>query len=153
MDNRLWGLCFLDEGVALSVISRKETRCQWLSDEDQARHYLLHDYLEHIAELGELDQQQTTVARERFELLMEQYPEPETLVEYLNDLTTGLTRILWFGPLSALAEDYGDFPLALRAYYWEEYGEGEEDPVTPVVEDDWIYLVEAMDDFLLQDDY
>ena len=153
MDNRLWGLCFLDEGVALSVISRKETRCQWLSDEDQARHYLLNDYLDHVAELGELDQQQTLVARERFELLMEQYPEPETLVEYLNDLTSGLTRILWFGPLSALAEDYGDFPLALRAYYWEEYGEGEEDPVTPVVEDDWIYLVEAMDDFLLQDDY
>ncbi|WP_298720672.1 hypothetical protein [uncultured Oceanisphaera sp.] len=153
MDNRLWGLCFLDEGVALSVISRKETRCQWLSDEDQAREYLLSDYLAHVAELGELDEQQTTVARERFELLMEQYPEPETLVEYLNDLTSGLTRILWFGPLSALAEDYGDFPLALRAYYWEEYGEGDEDPVTPVVEDDWIYLVEAMDDFLLQDDY
>ncbi|GHA28788.1 hypothetical protein [Oceanisphaera arctica] len=153
MDNRLWGLCFLDEGVALSVISRKETRCQWLSDEDHAREYLLSDYLDHVAELGELDKEQTSAARERFELLMEQYPEPETLVEYLNDLTSGLTRILWFGPLSALAEDYGDFALALRAYYWEEYGEGEEDPVTPVVEDDWIYLVEAMDDFLLQDDY
>jgi hypothetical protein len=153
MDNRLWSLCFLDEGVALSVISRKETRCQWLSDEDQARHYLLNDYLQHVAELGELDEQQTLVARERFELLMEQYPEPETLVEYLNDLTSGLTRILWFGPLSALAEDYSDFALALRAYYWEEYGEDDEDPATPVAEDDWIYLVEAMDDFLLQDDY
>ena len=71
MDNRLWSLCFLDEGVALSVISRKETRCQWLSDEDQARHYLLNDYLQHVAELGELDEQQTLVARGRFELLME----------------------------------------------------------------------------------
>ncbi|WP_375056272.1 hypothetical protein [Zobellella sp. DQSA1] len=153
MDDQLWALCFLDEGVALSVISRKETRCQWLSGEDQARHYVLHDYLHHVAELGELDEVQTAVARERFELLMEQYPDPETLVEYLNDLTAGLTRIVWFGPLYALAEDYGDFALALRAHYWDEYGEGEEDPATPVPEDDWPYLVEAMDDFLLQGDY
>ncbi|OXS14967.1 hypothetical protein CGX12_11545 [Zobellella denitrificans] len=153
MDDQLWALCFLDEGVALSVISRKETRCQWLSGEEQARHYLLQDYLYHVAELGELDPDQTAAARERFELLMEQFPDPETLVEYLNDLTAGLTRILWFGSLRALAEDYGDFPLALRAHYWDEYGEGEEDPATPVPEADWPYLVEAMDDFLLHGDY
>lgn len=153
MDDQLWALCFLDEGVALSVISRKETRCQWLSGEDQARHYLLHDYLHHVAELGELDEDQTAAARERFELLMEQFPDPETLVEYLNDLTAGLTRIVWFGPLQALAEDYGDFALALRAHYWDEYGEGEEDPASPVAEADWPYLVEAMDDFLLSGDY
>ncbi|PSJ42374.1 hypothetical protein C7H85_17335 [Zobellella endophytica] len=153
MDDQLWALCFLDEGVALSVISRKETRCQWLSGEDQARRHVLQDYLHYVAELGELDDAQTAVARERFALLMEQYPEPETLVEYLNDLTAGLTRIVWFGPLYALAEDYSDFALALRAHYWEEYGEGEEDPATPVPEADWSYLVDAMDDFLLHGDY
>lgn len=153
MDSQAWALCFLDEGVALSVISRKETRCQWLEEEGHAYEYLLNDYLNYVAELGELEPEQVEAAKERFTLLIEQYPEPETLTEYLNDLTAGLTRILWFGPLSALAEDYGDFPLALRAFYWQEYGEGDEDPVTPVLEDDWIYMVECMDDFLLQDDY
>ena|SRR5690554_1355786 len=153
MDNQAWALCFLDEGVALSVLDRKETRCQWLSDQEHAQEYLLDDYVSYVAELGELDDEQTVHARERFALLMEQYPDPEVLTEYLNDLTVDLTRILWFGSLQSLAEDYGDFPLALRAYYWQEYGEGDEDPVTPVVEDDWIYLVEAMDEFLLQEDY
>ncbi|MGO1793439.1 MAG: hypothetical protein ACTHY5_08710, partial [Oceanisphaera sp.] len=104
MDNKAWALCFLDEGVALSVISRKETRCQWLQDEEHAYEYLLNDYVHYVAELGELDPEQTAVAKARFALLMEQYPEPETLTEYINDLTVGLTRILWFGPLSALAE-------------------------------------------------
>ncbi|MFD1006620.1 MULTISPECIES: hypothetical protein [Oceanisphaera] len=153
MDSKAWALCFLDEGVALSVISRKETRCQWLEDEGHAHEHLLNDYVHYVAELGELDPEQTAIAKERFVLLMEQYPEPEALTEYINDLTVGLTRILWFGPVSALAEDYGDFPLALRAFYWQEYGEGDEDPVTPIVEDDWIYMVECMDEFLLQDDY
>lgn len=153
MDNQAWALCFLDEGVALSVIDRKETRCQWLSDKEHAQEYLLEDYVSYVAELGELDDSQTANARERFALLIEQYPDPEVLTEYLNDLTVDLTRILWFGSLQSLAQDYSDFPLALRAYYWQEYGEGDEDPVTPVIEDDWIYLVEAMDDFLLQEDY
>lgn len=153
MDDQLWALCFLDEGVALSLISRKETRCQWLGGEEQAYHYLLHDYLQHLAELGELDEEQTLAARARFELLVEQYLDPETLVEYLNDLTAGLTRIVWFGPLRALAEDYGDFPLALRAHYWDDYGEGDEDPATPVPEADWPWLVESLDEFLLGGDY
>ena len=153
MDNQAWALCFLDEGIAMSVISRKETRCQWLQDEEHAHEHLLHDYLGYVAELGELEPEQIVAARERFALLIEQYPDPETLTEYLNDLTVDLTRILWFGPLSGLAQEYGDFPLALRAFYWQEYGEGDEDPVTPVVEDDWIYLIECMDDFLLEDDY
>ncbi|GAA3550814.1 hypothetical protein [Zobellella aerophila] len=153
MDDQLWALCYLDEGVALSIISRKETRCQWLSGEDQARQYVLRDYLHYVAELGELDPEQTAAAGDRFALLMEQYPEPEVLVEYLNDLTAGLTRIIWFGPLYALAEDSSDFALALREHYWQEYGEGDEDPALPVPEEDWPYLVEAMDEFLLNGDY
>ena len=153
MDNQAWALCFLDEGVALSVIDRKETSCQWLSDKEHAQEYILEDYVSYVAELGELDNEQMAGARERFSLLMEQYPDPQVLTEYLNDLTVDLTRILWFGPLQSLAQDYSDFPLALRAYYWQEYGEGDEDPVTPVIEDDWIYLVEAMDDFLLHESY
>ncbi|WP_346351389.1 hypothetical protein N2M06_01465 [Oceanimonas sp. AH20CE76] len=153
MDDQLWAVCYLDEGIALSVISRKETRCQWLAGENQAREFILTDYLHHVAELGELDSDQHLAARERFELLMMQFPDPQVLTEYLNDLTTGLTRIVWFGPLAALAEDYSDFALALRAHYWDEYGEDDEDPVTPVPEADWPYLVEAMDDFLLSEEY
>ena len=74
MDNQAWALCFLDEGIAMSVISRKETRCQWLEDAEHAHEHLLNDYVGYVAELGELEPEQVDSAKERFALLIEQYP-------------------------------------------------------------------------------
>ena len=54
--------------------------------------------------MGELDEDQTESARERFTLLVEQSLDDRTLMDAINDLASGLRRITWLGPPSELAE-------------------------------------------------
>ena len=100
--------------------------------------------------MGELDEDQTESARERFTLLVEQSLDDRTLMDAINDLASGLRRIAWLGPLSELAELSDDFASGLRAFFWSQYDGDEDDPEAWVPEDLWPQLVECAEEYMVE---
>ena len=74
---------------------------QWFEDRDSLIAFLLEDFVDLLADVGELDEDQTERARERFTLLVEQSFDDRGLMDAINDLASGLRRIAWLGPLRA----------------------------------------------------
>ena len=103
--------------------------------------------------MGELDEDQTESARERFTLLVEQSLDDRTLMDAINDLASGLRRIAWLGPLSELAELSDDFASGLRAFFWSQYDGDEDDPEAWVPEDLWPQLVECAEEYMVEGDF
>ena len=123
-----WALCHLDDSFDASVLGTKGAQIQWFEDRDALIQFLLEDFVDLLADVGELDEEQTESARERFTLLVEQSLDDRTLMDAINDLASGLRRIAWLGPLSELAELSDDFASGLRAFFWSQYDGDEDDP-------------------------
>ncbi|WKE67294.1 hypothetical protein PVT67_08700 [Gallaecimonas kandeliae] len=148
-----WVLCHIDDSFSHTMLLERGSQYQWLDDDDSLHHYLLEDYLQLVAQAGELDEEQQESARERFELLCDSL-EGQALAEALNDLTVGLRRIVYLGTIEELCEQSSPFSDALRAFFWAEEDEGDEDdPTAPVPLERADDLVAALDDFLLEGDY
>lgn len=149
----LWALGHCDDSFGGSVLASKGTQWLWFHDRDEVIDYLLDDYVQLIADTGELDEEQLESARDRFADLVEACGDnDETLVDALNELTVALRRVVWLGPLSAMTEGYHPFALALRHYYWQQLGE-EDDPEAPIPPAEWAELVEMLDEFLIDGEY
>ena len=148
----LWALGHADDSFGGSVLGSKGTQWLWFSDRDEVLDYLLGDYVDLLADTGELDDEQLESARDRFTDLVESCSNDEQLVRELNELSVELRRIIWFGSLSELATGYRDFAMALRHYYWQQLGE-EDEPDAPVPTEQWGELVEMLDDFLIDGEY
>ncbi len=148
----LWALGHADDSFGGSVLGSKGNQWLWFHDRDEVLDYLLGDYVDLLADTGELDEEQCEAARERFTDLVENCSDDQTLVEELNELSVELRSILWFGPLSELAAGHQEFARALRHFYWQQQGE-EDDPDAPVPVEQWGELVEMLDDFLIEGEY
>ena len=148
----LWALGHADDSFGGSVLGSKGTQWLWFSDRDEVLDYLLGDYVDLLADTGELDDEQLESARDRFTDLVENCANDEQLVHELNELSVELRRIIWFGSLSELATGYRDFAMALRHYYWQQLGE-EDEPDAAVEPEQWGELVEVLDGFLIDGDY
>ena len=68
-----WALCHLDDSFDASVLGVKGAQIQWFEDRDGLIAFLLEDFVDLLADVGELEEDQTEQARERFTLLVEQY--------------------------------------------------------------------------------
>ncbi len=152
MENQ-WGLCHIDSSFNASLLGNKGSEWHWFQTRDDLIEYLLNDYIVLLADVGELEDDQVEAAQERFELLINQCRSDIDLVEHLNDLTESLRHILWLGPLSELAEIDDDFANALRAYFWEDYGDNEDDPTAMIPVELWPELCDVIDEFLAEGDY
>lgn len=108
--------------VAQYLLSSKGNQWLWFNDRDEVLDYLLSDYVDLLADAGELDEEQCEAARERFTDLVESCGDDQQLVEELNELSVDLRHILWFGPLSELAAGHETFARALRHFYWQQQG-------------------------------
>jgi len=148
----LWGLGHADDSFGGSLLGNKGTQWLWFHDRDEALDYLLSDYVDLLADTGDLDEEQAESARERFADLVESTEDDLQLLDELNELSVDLRRVLWFGSLSALASGYEEFALKLRHYYWQQRGE-EDDPDAPVPAEQWGELVETLDDYLIDGEY
>ena len=120
MSDDPWALCHLDDSFDASVLGTKGAQIQWFEDRDALIQFLLEDFVDLLADVGELDEDQTESARERFTLLVEQSLDDRGLMDAINDLASGLRRIAWLGPLSELAELSDDFASGLRAFFWSQ---------------------------------
>ncbi|MBS4713270.1 hypothetical protein [Aeromonas caviae] len=148
-----WALCHLDDSFDASVLGTKGAQIQWFEDRDALIQFLLEDFVDLLADVGELDEDQTESARERFTLLVEQSLDDRTLMDAINDLSSGLRRIAWLGPLSELAELSDDFASGLRAFFWSQYDGDEDDPEAWVPEDLWPQLVECAEEYMVEGDF
>lgn len=145
----LWALGHADDSFGGSVLGSKGTQWLWFHDRDEVLDYLVSDYVDLLADTGELDEEQAESARERFTDLVDSCESDEQLVRELNELSVELRRIIWFGSLSELATSYRDFAMSLRHYYWQQLGE-EDEPDAAVEPEQWGELVEMLDDFLIE---
>lgn len=152
MENQ-WALCHVDSSFEASLLGNKGTQWHWFHQRDDLLEYLLNDYIYLLADTGELDEEQTENARERFELLVEQSRNDQELMEQLNDLSVNLRRIVWFGTLAQLAEIDDEFANALRCYFWNDYGDNEDDPEAMIPEELWPEFCDVIDEFLIEGDY
>ncbi|AVP92712.1 MULTISPECIES: hypothetical protein [Aeromonas] len=148
-----WALCHLDDSFDASVLGTKGAQIQWFEDRESLIQFLLEDFVDLLADVGELDEDQTESARERFTLLVEQSQDDRTLMDAINDLASGLRRIAWLGPLSELAEISDDFASGLRAFFWTQYDGDEDDPEAWVPEDLWPQLVECAEEYMVEGDF
>ena len=148
-----WALCHLDDSFDASVLGTKGAQIQWFEDRDALIQFLLEDFVDLLADVGELDEEQTESARERFTLLVEQSLDDRTLMDAINDLASGLRRIAWLGPLSELAELSDDFASGLRAFFGSQYAGDEDDPEAWVPEDLWPQLVECAEEYMVEGDF
>lgn len=153
MENQ-WALCHVDSSFDASLLGHKGSQWHWFSSREEVIEYLLNDYIYLLADAGELDEDQAESARDRFETLIDQCGNNTALlVESLNDLTVQLRRIIWFGTLAQLAELDDEFANALRAYFWENYGENDDDPDGAIPPELWPELNDAIEEFLVEGDY
>ena len=152
MENQ-WAICHVDSSFDASLLGNRGSQWHWFHSRDDLIEYLLGDYIYLLADTGELDEEQAESARERFELLIEQSHSDEILVEQLNDLTESLRRIIWFGTVAQLAELDDEFANALRAYFWDDYGDNEDDPEAAVPEELWPEFTDIIDEFLTEGEY
>ena len=148
----LWALGHCDDSFGGSVLASKGTQWLWFHDRDEVLDYLLGEYADLLADTGELDEEQLDAARERFAGLIDDSGDDDALVRELNELSIELRRIVWMGPLSALANDYTDFALALRRFFWQQTGE-DDDIEAQIPVERWAELVEVLDDFLIDGEY
>ncbi|MDF2401017.1 MULTISPECIES: hypothetical protein [Aeromonas] len=148
-----WALCHLDDSFDSSVLGIKGAQLQWFEDRDSLIAFLLEDFIDLLADAGELDEDEVASARERFTLLVEQISDDRALVDALNDLASGLRRIAWLGPLSELAEVSDDFAAGLRRYFWTQYDGDEDDPDAWVSEELWPQLVECAEEYMQEGDF
>lgn len=148
-----WALCHLDDSFDASVLGTKGAQLQWFEDRESLIEFLLEDFVELLADAGELDEDQTASARERFTLLVEQCGDDRGLMDAINDLASGLRRIAWLGPLSELAEVSDDFASGLRAFFWTQYDGDEDDPEAWIQEDLWPQLVECAEEYMAEGDF
>ena len=88
-----WALCHLDDSFDPSVLGTKGAQIQWFEDRESLIEFLLEDFVDLLADVGELDEDQTESARERLTLLVEQSQDDRTLMDAINDLASGLRRI------------------------------------------------------------
>ena len=135
------------------MLGNRGSQCHWFHRLDDLIEYLLNEYIYLLADAGELDEEQAESARERFELLIEQSHDDTVLAEQLNDLTDSLRRIVWFGTLAQLAEIDDEFANALRSYFWNDYGDNEDDPEAAVPEELWPEFADTIDEFLIEGEY
>ncbi|WP_115718582.1 hypothetical protein [Gallaecimonas mangrovi] len=148
-----WVLCHIDDSFSHTMLLERGSEYQVLDDEDTLVHYLTEDYLRLVAFAGELDEDQQESARERFEHLC-QLLEGQALADALNDLTTGLRRIVYLGSLEALCQESTPFADALRSFFWATDDDGDEDdPTAPVPMHRAEELVASLEDFLVEGDY
>ena len=84
-----WALCHLDDSFDASVLGTKGAQIQWFEDRESLIEFLLEDFGDLLADVGELDEDQTESARERFTLLVEQSQDDRTLMDAINDLASG----------------------------------------------------------------
>lgn len=148
-----WALCHLDDSFEAPVLGTKGTQLLWFDDREAVIDYLQEDYVDLLADVGELEEDQIETARERFALLIEQSFDERGLVDALNDLSSGLRRIAWFGPLSELAEVQDEFATALRRYFWSQYDGDEDDPDAWIPEEMWPQLVEIAEEFVAEGEF
>lgn len=148
-----WALCHLDDSFEAPVLGIKGTQLLWFDDREAVIDYLQEDYVDLLADVGELEEDQIEAARERFALLIEQSFDERGLVDALNDLSSGLRRIAWFGPLSELAEVQDEFATALRRYFWSQYDGDEDDPDAWIPEEMWPQLVEIAEEFVAEGEF
>ncbi|MFQ1771891.1 hypothetical protein ACK37C_13945 [Aeromonas veronii] len=148
-----WALCHLDDSFDASVLGVKGAQIQWFEDRDGLIAFLLEDFVDLLADVGELDEEQTEQARERFTLLVEQSFDDRTLMDAINDLASGLRRIAWLGPLSELAEISDEFASGLRRYFWCQYDGDEDDPDAWVPEELWPQLVECAQEYMEEGEF
>lgn len=148
-----WALCHLDDSFDASVLGTKGAQLQWFEDRDDLLEFLREDFVDLLADTGELDEEQTEAAKARFALLIEQCFDDRGLIDALNDLASGLRRIIWMGPLSELAEVHEEFASALRRYFWEQFEGDEDDPDAWIPEELWPQLAEIVDEFLAEGEY
>ena len=91
-----WALCHLDDSFDSSVLGIKGAQLQWFEDRDSLIAFLLEDFIDLLADAGELDEDEVASARERFTLLVEQIRDDRGLVDALNDLASGLpVAVAW----------------------------------------------------------
>ncbi|MGL4250971.1 MAG: hypothetical protein ACRCR1_10180 [Aeromonas sp.] len=148
-----WALCHLDDSFDSSVLGIKGAQIQWFEERECLITYLLEDYVDLLADVGELEEEQIEQARERFTLLVEQSFDDRTLMDAINDLASGLRRIAWLGPLSELAEVSDDFASGLRRYFWGHYDGDEDDPDGWVPEALWPQLVECAQEYMEEGEF
>lgn len=148
-----WALCHLDDSFEAPVLGTKGAQLLWFDDREAVIDYLQEDYVDLLADVGELEEDQIEAARERFALLIEQSFDERGLVDALNDLSSGLRRIAWFGPLSELAEVQDEFATALRRYFWSQYDGDEDDPDAWIPEEMWPQLVEIAEEFVAEGEF
>ncbi len=149
-----WILIHVDDSFQASVLGDKSVQLRMFADLDETIEHIFEDYLALVADAGELEPDQVEAARERFELLWEQYPQPEVFTEYINELTIDLRRILWFGSLAELAELHHEFANQVREFYWHNLAVADEDdPYAPVPEEEWPTLLEALAGYLSEGEF
>ncbi|MGL5597601.1 MAG: hypothetical protein ACRDDA_05680 [Aeromonas sp.] len=148
-----WALCHLDDSFESSVLGIKGAQIQWFEDREGLIAYLLEDFVDLLADTGELEDDQTEQARERFTLLVEQCSDDRNLMDAINDLASSLRRIAWLGPLSELAEVSDEFATGLRCYFWTQYDGDEDDPDAWVPEELWPQLVECAQEYMDEGDF
>lgn len=153
MTENPWALCHLDDSFESSVLGVKGAQINWFDDKDELIAYLLDDFIELLADAGELDEEQTEQARERFSLLVEQSFDDRSLVDAINDLASGLRRIAWLGNLAQMAELHDDFASGLRRYFWSQYDGDEDDPDGWVPEALWPQLMECSLEYMAEGDF
>ena len=95
------------------------------------------------------------VRAERFELLIEQSHSDEILVEQLNDLTgkPASYHLVVHLPVAQLAGSWMMVCQCLRAYFWDDYGDNEDDPEAAVPEELWPEFTDIIDEFLTEGEY
>ena len=147
-----WVVCHIDDSFSHTMLLERGSQYQVL-DADALPHYLAEHYLDLVAQAGELDSEQKAAARERFEQLLN-FLEGQALMDALNDLTTGLRRIVYLDTLDALCEQSSPFADALRIFFWQQQDhDDEDDPTAPVPPAQAEALLDCLDDFLLEGDY
>ncbi|PJG59586.1 hypothetical protein [Aeromonas cavernicola] len=148
-----WALCHLDDSFDASLLGRKGAQIQWFEERRGVIAFLQEDFVDQLADIGELDDDQIEQARSRFALLVEQSTDDRILMDAINDLASGLRRIAWLGPLSELAEVSDEFASGLRRYFWSQYDGDEDDPDGWVPEELWPQLVECAQEYMEEGDF
>ncbi|MGL5947624.1 MAG: hypothetical protein ACRCYV_00925 [Aeromonas sp.] len=148
-----WALCHVDDSFDASVLGIRGAQIEWFADRASLIAFLQEEFVDLLADTGELDEEQTEAARARFSLLVEQSLDDHSLREAINDLASSLRRIAWLGPLSELAELSDEFASGLRRYFWEQYGADEDDPEAWVPDELWPQLVECSYEYMQDGDF
>ncbi|MFT5881340.1 MAG: hypothetical protein ACI86X_002480 [Moritella sp.] len=144
-----WAIVHVDDSYNASVLGSKGTKLHWCNSRQQAIEFIYDEYLEILADTGEMDGELTHAAKKRFRILQAQTNSEAEWIEHINELTVDLRYIVWFGSMAELAEINDEFANEVRRVYWEEFAEvDEDDPTAFVPADEWLDLAEALVEYL-----